>query len=638
MGFSFRAWRARACLRRGLLRLARDQRAEALDWFDRSLALAPDHPEALYKRAGVLVGMDRHAEALADYERLLRLQPDHGDAHYNRGVALQALHRHREAIDSYGRALAVRADDADAHNNRGLAWSALKRVDRAQHDFAQAVALRPDHAEALHNHAVALQSLRRYVEAAASYERLLALRPDYPYAAGKLLHARMLGCDWRDLDRWVAEIDAGVARGDRVIDPFAYLAVAGSGLLARRCAETYATELRCPPMPAVPPTSPKDGPGRIRVGYVSGEFRQQATSLLMVRFFELRDRARFDGVAFDNGFDDGSAMRRRLGAAFDEFVDIAGMSDVEAAAAVRRRGIDILVDLSGYFGFSRPGVFALRPAPVQVNYLGFPGTLGSPWMDYILADRQLIPAAQYPHFTERVVELPGCYQPNDDSRTVADGPARADCGLPSSGFVFCCFNNNFKITPAVYDVWMRLLAQVQDSVLWLLEDNATAAANLRAEAGRRGVDPGRVIFAPRWPHERHLARHRLADLFLDTTPCNAHTTASDALWAGLPVLTCSGETFASRVAGSLLHGLELPELVTADLAAYEAMALRLAQEPATLAAVRQRLDRHRLDHPPFDTAELTRHVEAAYSAMHARWARGESPAAFAVGPVLRTTA
>lgn len=627
---SLSVWRARRLTERAAGLLGQARTAEALPVLDRALAARPGDPAALYQRASALIRLGRHTEALDDLDRLLRQRPGYGDAHYNRGVALLALGRSEEAIASCDRALQLDPRDADAFNNRGLAWTALQRIDRAERDFGHALALRPDHADALHNRAVALQSLRRPAEAAEAYARLVALRPDYPYAKGKLLHARMLCCDWRGFDRLAAEVDAEVRRGGPAIDPFGYLAVARSAADARRCAETYAAGIR--PNGAAPPSrpAPPAGSPRIRIGYLSGEFRRQATSLLMVQFFESRDRRRFEAVAFDNGFDDRSDTRRRLAAAFDEIVDIAPLSDADAAQAIERRGIDILVDLSGYFGRSRPGVLALRPAPLQLNYLGFPGTLGGAWIDYLVADARLIPPEACVHYREQVVHLPLCYQPNDATREIGEAPARADCGLPPQGFVFCCFNNNFKITPAVFEVWMRLLKALDGSVLWLLEDNPAAAANLRGEAERRGVAAGRLVFAPRWPLERHLARQRLADLFLDTLPCNAHTTASDALWAGLPLLTCRGETFAGRVAASLLDGLGLPELITEDLAAYEAAALRLAREPQALAELRERLARHRLDHPPFDTLRLTRHVEAAYAAMQARRLRGEPPAGFAV--------
>ena len=328
-----------------------------------------------------------------------------------------------------------------------------------------------------------------------------------------------------------------------------------------RCAQLYAA-LRFPPAPTPLWRGERSSNPRIRVGYVSGEFRHQATSILMAELFELHDRGRFELFAFDNGMDDGSEIRRRVVAAFDEMVDISRLPDAAAAAAIRARRVDILVDLNGYFGRARQGIFALRPCPIQVNYLGFPGTIGVDYVDYIIADPIVIPPEHRPFYTEKVVHLPETYQVNDRKRRIAERtPTRGEVGLPEAGFVFCCFNNNYKITPTVFDVWMRLLGQVAGSVLWLLEDNPTAARNLRREAQARGIAPERLVFAPRVRLDEHLARHRLADLFLDTLPCNAHTTASDALWAGLPILTALGSAFPGRVAASLLYAAGLPELV-----------------------------------------------------------------------------
>jgi len=371
--------------------------------------------------------------------------------------------------------------------------------------------------------------------------------------------------------------------------------------------------------------------GRIRVGYLCGEFRAHATSLLMAGVWDAHDRERFELVAFDNGHDDGSELRRRIIAAFDEVVPIAALDDAAAATAVRAREIDVLVNLNGYYGLGRQGVFARRPAPVQVNYLGFPGTLGAPYVDYLVADRQVILEEDERHYAERVVRLPDSYQANDDRRAV-DGrvPARVEEGLPEVGFVFCCFNNSYKITPEVFDVWMRLLMRVPRSVLWLVETTPVAVRNLRREAERRGVAPERLVFAPYRDPAAHLARHRLADLVLDTLPYNAHTTGSDALRSGVPIVTVRGRSFAGRVGASLLHAVGLPELVTESLPEYEALAQSLATDAAALAAVRGKLARLREGCALFDTARFTRHLEAALAGMWVRHERGEPPDAFDV--------
>ena len=372
---------------------------------------------------------------------------------------------------------------------------------------------------------------------------------------------------------------------------------------------------------AAPPRS-----GRLRIGYLSSDFHDHATAYLIAELIERHDRDRFEIYGYSYGADPGGAMRARLVSAFDRFTDIDALPHRDAAARIRADDIDILVDLKGHTHRARPKILAFRPAPVQVNYLGFPGTMGAPFIDYIVADEFIVPRDRQMLFAEKLAYLPDCYQPNDTRREIAAAPGRAACGLPAQGFVFCAFNNSFKITPAFFAIWMRLLQQVPGSVLWLLESNALVRRNLGAAAVAAGVDPGRLVFAPMQPHGQHLARHRHADLFLDTLPCNAHTTASDALWAGLPVLTCVGETFAGRVAGSIVRAAGLAELATNSPRDYEAQALALARDPARLAGIRSRLGAGREKLPLFDMAKRTRDLEALYARM-AEICRSGRPAA-----------
>jgi predicted O-linked N-acetylglucosamine transferase (SPINDLY family) len=365
---------------------------------------------------------------------------------------------------------------------------------------------------------------------------------------------------------------------------------------------------------------------RIRIGYLSADFHQHATSQLMAGVFEHHDRTRFEVTAISVGPNDGSDMRRRIEAAFERFVDAKPQSDTQIAELVRALEVDILVDLKGYTQDARTGILAMRPAPIQVNYLGFPGTIGAGFIDYIVADRNVIPEHDYDCYVEKIAWLPESYQANDRDRAIADlMPVRAEHGLPDDAFVFCCFNDNYKITPDVFSSWMRILAAVENSVLWLFEDNPTAADNLRREAQARGVAPRRLVFAQRLPTSAHLARHRCADLFLDTVPYGAHTTASDALWTGLPVVTCLGETFAARVGASLLNAIRLPALITTTPAAYEQLAIELANDPARLAALRAKLARDRLTTPLYDTEQYTRDLETAYAAMMERHMAGLPP-------------
>jgi predicted O-linked N-acetylglucosamine transferase (SPINDLY family) len=602
----------------------------ALASYDRALKLRPGYAEAWLNRGNALLDLGRPDEALASNDRALQLEPEYAEAWSNRGNALLDLRRPEEALDSYHHALKLKPAYAEAWSNRGNALAFLKRREGALESYDRALKLKPDYPEALNNRGQALLYLNRQEDAAQAYARLLELAPDFSFGKGDLLHAKMLCCNWEGLAALAESCATDVRAGKKSTEPFEFQAISSSAPDLRRCAEIYAAE-RHPPAQAPVWTGERFKNARIRVGYVSGDFRSQATSFLIARLFELHDRNRFELFAFDNGWDDASEIRGRINRAFDEIQDITRLRDPEAAATIRRSQIEILVNLNGYFGEARQGIFALRPCPIQVNYLGFPGTLGADYMDYIMADRHVIPVEHEACYTEKVVYLPDTYQVNDSRRVIAERtPSRAEVGLPDAGFVFCCFNNSYKITPAIFDRWMRLLNEVPGSVLWLLEGNAAASRNLRREAQARGVVPERVVFAPFMKPEDHLARHRLADLFLDTLPYSAHTTASDALWAGLPVLTCLGTTFPGRVGASLLNAIGLPELITHSLDDYESHALELARNPERLAKIRSKLARNRDTFPLFDTDRFRRHVESAYTTMWERYQRGETPRSFAV--------
>ena len=627
---------------RGLALWQMGRFAEALDSYDKALAIRPDFAEALNNRGLALSSQKRHAEALASFDRALAINSNLADAWNNRGTALRDLERLDEALASFDRALAISPAIADIWNNRGGALREMKHLPEAVASYDKALALDPDHAEALYNRGnIEWTDNRRLEPASRDIERAAAIDPESDYVRGDLLHLRMHAGDWRDFARQVAAIDAGVRAGRRVIEPFPYQAISQSPADLQACATLYAGH-RWPS--AAPPWTKRDRrPGKIRVGYVSGEFREQATAYLTVGMYEHHDREQFEIVGFDNGGSDGSAVRKRLDAAFGKFRDISRLADRDAAALIRAEDIDILVNLNGYFGQGRTGIFALRPAPIQVNYLGFPGTMGADFIDYILADRAVIPESEEKFYSEKIVTLPDCYQANDSRRPIDRiVPGRKAEGLPElrrsehgegrvgNAFVFCNFNQSYKLTPAMFADWMTILKGVEGSVLWLLESNPRFADNMRREAASQGVAAERLVFAPKTVPEKHLARLRLADLFLDSLPYNAHTTASDALWAGLPLLTCRGKAFAGRVAASLLDAVGLPELIADSPDAYQALAIRLAHDPALLRQLRRKLEQNLTTMPLFDTARFTRHVEAAYAAMVERWQRGEAPQSFAV--------
>jgi protein O-GlcNAc transferase len=606
---------------------------EAIASYDAALAITPRFAQALTNRGAALHDLHRHDEALASLDQALAVHPSHVEALYNRGLVLQQLQRYREAIASYDRALALRPDLPEAFNNRGLSLQSLQRYDEARASYDKALALRPNFAEALFNRGAVLSAMGRHEDAGRDIEHALTQNSDLPYAAGALLHARMYACDWRKYDNESVELLAKVGAGTRAAEPLTILNICDSAALQLSCARTYVDDRF--PAAAVPLwRGERYAHDRIRVAYLSADFHDHAVMYLMAGLFEQHDRAQFDVVAISFGPDPPTDMRMRLKAAFERFIDVRHLRDDEIAKLLRDLEIDIAVDLKGFTDDARTGILAFRPAPIQVNYLGYPGTMGAPYVDYIIADPIVVPLDQRDAYAENVVYLPHCYQVNDAKRAIAERtPSRSEADLPESGFVFCSFNNNYKITPAMFDVWMRLLRDVDGSVLWLFEGNVAAPANLRREAANRGVAPDRLVFAPKVQLGDHLARHRLADLFLDTEPWNAHTTASDALWAGLPVLTCIGTTFAGRVAASLLEAIGLPDLVARTVAEYEALALQLARKPSLLAGIRQRLSDNRDIFPLFNTDRSRRCIEAAYAEMCARQRRGETPASFAIAPI-----
>ena len=603
---------------------------EALAALERAVKANPDAADAHNNRGHVLQRLGRNEDALECFERALALHPNYVEALNNRGNALQGLRRLAEALSCYERALALRPGYAEAHYNRGSALKQFGRHDDALAAFDKALALRPGYAEALFSRADVLSELKRYGEAIAGYENAIAAWPDHPHALSGLADAALAICDWTRTETIAARLTAGLAGGTTVANPFALIRLTDDPALHLQGARAFICDRIKTPRPALRDDG-KWTHDRIRLAYLSADYHSHATAYLIAELIELHDRARFEIIGVSFGPDDGSDIRKRLAAGFDRFLDVRARSDREIAALMTALKIDIAVDLKGYTRDSRPDILSFRPAPIQAHWLGYPGTLGADFIDYIIADETVAPFEHASFYTEKIVRLPGCYQVNDRKRAIAEHtPSRTEAGLPDAGFVFCCFNNSFKIMPPMFDVWMRLLQNAPGSVLWLLQDNAGAETNLRNEVHARSVDPARLIFAGRRQLADHLARHRLADLFLDTLPYNAHTTASDALWAGLPILTCHGDAFAGRVAASLLKAVGLPELVTNSLADYEGLALRLATDAAMLKGIRDKLARNRDTHPLFDTDGFRRVIEAAYVRMWETWQRGEPAQAFRV--------
>jgi len=603
---------------------------EAAASYEALLALGTRDPTAYVGHGIALAQLKRHAAALASFDAALALDPRRADALRHQGAALLGLRRFSDALISLDRSLSLEPGNADALVVRGIVLKEQGRKEDALTSFARTLAVKPDCIEAFVNREAVLFELKRYEEAIRDCESALRLDPEIRYTRGDLCYYRLQVCDWRGLAEEERAIAARLAKGQRVIQPFMNVALSGSPESQLQCAQIWASS----EYPHAEPLwhGERYRHDRIRLAYLSGDFCEHPVLQLMAGVFEHHDRRRFETIAISLGSDDGSALRCRAKAAFDRFIDAEGMGDIEIARLVKDIEVDIVVDLMGFTGKSRHGILAHRPAPVQVQYLGFPGAMGTGHVDYILADRTVIPEEQRIHYDEQVVYLPDSYMPHDSKRGAAGRmPRRTEAGLPESGFVFCSFNNSYKFSPRMFDIWMRLLQATEGSVLWLPQNNLAAERNLRREAQERGVAPERLVFAPFVPAaEEHLARLRLADLFLDTLPFNAHSTAMDALWAGLPVLTAMGETFAGRVAASLNYAAGLPDMVTHSLDGYEALALKLARDASALAAVKAKLARSRENSALFDTARFTRNLVSAVATMWRRSACGEVPMAFSV--------
>ncbi len=583
----------------------------ALESYERALALAPDHPSLLNNYALALDASGSYERAQAVYRSILSTHPEHPQALRNLAHSLCGARRYDEAAEYCATYLRLHPEgDAAVWIDQGICRHARGDDAGAEASFRQALALAPGDAVTKTDLGSVLVDRGDFASAEPLLREAVASDSQLLYAASLLAYCRQHLCAWDGLADLHARVVRGIEQDEHaMVNAFAALSVPMSAANQLSAARRWAKSLA--PRQPLAVTVPRRRDAMLRLGYVSSDFRTHAVAFLATEVWERHDRARFQTCAYSIAPPEDSPLGARIGAAFSRFIDCSGEAPDETARRIRDDGIDILIDLNGYTTHARSEIFALRPAPMQINWLGYLGTLGAPWVDHMLTDRFATPEGQQDFFTERLLAMPHCCVPSDTRRTVAaTAPSREACGLPPEGFVFACFNAPYKILPPVFDVWMRLLAEVAGSTLWLAPGEGPAREHLRREAAARGVGPERLTFAARLPPDRHLARHAHADLCLDTSPYNAGTTANDALFMGVPVLTCSGETMASRIAGSQLQAIGLPELVTDSLAAYEAMALRLAREPATLAALRERLAANRHTHPLFDMARYTRDFEA----------------------------
>lgn len=570
-------------------------------------------------------------KSLRCVDESLAIEPGHAEAWSNRGNVLRDLRRHEEALASYEQAIELKPNYAKAWSNRGNALSDLRCYKEALASYERAIELKPDYAEAWFNRGDVLNDLHRDEEALASYERAIELKPDADYVLGGLVHTQMKICDWTDFDERCRTLQTGLLRGDRASSPFAVLGLFDDPHLQRRCAELHAKR-KFSLQSELVPISRRSRKDKIRVGYFSMDFREHPVAHLMTELIENHDRERFEILGFSFGEASGDSMRKRLEDAFDKFLEVRHLSDFDIARLAREHEIDIAIDLGGYTQDSRPAIFAHRAAPIQINYLGFPGTMGTEHYDYFIGDRVTISDENLAHFVEKIIFMPDSFQSNPTRRLIGSRvPSRASYGLPESGFVFCCFNNVWKITPTVFRIWADILREVDNSVLWLSADLSVARLRLRGALESLGIDGNRLVFSPRVTREIYLDQYRFADVFLDTLPYNAGTTASDALWMGTPIVTLAGKSFAGRMAASLLDAVGLPELITHTAQEYESLAIELAKDPEKIASLKASLAKNRSECPLFNTSLFTRHIESAYLAAYDRQHNGLAPDHIYVG-------
>lgn len=620
----------------GLALRAANQLEAAIKSFQQAVLLQPKDFDVQLNLGNTLLLANRFEEAAGYYRRILRTFPKRDDIRealchslISMGNQAHATGHFIQAKACFEEALQLNPNDAAIHYNLGNALRELGKPTEAAQQYQKTILLTPDDADAYNNLGNVQRELGQLDLAIASYQKALMLNPQLYHAKVHLVHQKQHICDWSGLDKEIAEIRDWVkTQPGAQISPFAFLAMPSTTAEEQKhCADNWVAnrygkliELARQLDFTHTEKSPSE---KIRVGYLSSDFRLHPLAFLISELIELHDRNKFEIIAFSFGINDKSSARDRLEKAFDQFHDIRHLSEIDAAKQIHACGIDILIDLTGFTQTSRSGIAALRPAPVNVNWLGFPGTMGNamagakiaPLFDYILTDSFISPSESSVNYAEKLVPLPHSYQPNDRKRPVGATPTRQACNLPEDAFVFCCFNQSFKITPEVFAVWMRLLNKTPNSVLWLLDCNQWAKQNLLSKAATHDIETSRLIFAPRVSIADHLARHVHADLFLDTQPYNAHTTCSDALWMGLPVLTCVGDTFAARVAGSLINAAGLNELLTYSLKDYEEKALQLTMNPSLLDSMKKKLLSERMSSPLFDTAAFARALEGIYQSM-----------------------
>lgn len=641
----------------GLVQMELMKFEEAIASYEKAIGLNSEFAQAYYNLGLCQMELKQFEASIASNEKVTGLMPDFVDAYFNIGVALYSLGQFESSIVSYDKAIAIVPEYAEAHNNRGVALKALGNIDSALASYDKAIAIKPEYAEAHNNRGVTLQELNRFKEALTSYNQAIAINQNYAicycnignllrqqkrldeaeqiykhaidldasidFLLGNLVHTKMQLADWTEFETLVKQLTDSVAQ-QKICSPFGLLSLTDNPQLHFTSAMVLMQDKKrfsdILPLISVTPNNPK-----IRIGYFSPDFREHPVSYLTAELFEYHDREKFEVTAFSFGENTGDSYRKRLERSFDHFLDVKDQTDSQITRLAREMEIDIAVDLCGHTEGSRTNIFVMRAAPIQLSYIGYLGSMAGECYDYLIADKTLIPQDKQRFYSEKIVYLP-CYQVNDSKREVYEKVfTRGECGVPENGFVFCCFNNGYKITPAIFDSWMRILCATDGSVLLLLDDNETAKRNLKKEAQIRGVDCNRIIFAKRLPLNEYLARYRIADMFLDTLPYNAGTTASDALRMGLPVLTQIGDSFASRMAASLLNAVGLTELITTNQQDYEKKAIELATDQDMLQQIKNKLRSNLTVSELFNAQLFAHHIELAYQKMYQLRKEGFAP-------------
>jgi predicted O-linked N-acetylglucosamine transferase (SPINDLY family) len=598
---------------------------EAIEVYNKALAIKPDYADAFNNMGSALQEQNKLEEAIEAYNKALSIKPDYANAYYNMGNALKEQSKLEEAIQAYNKALTIKPDYAEAYNNMGIALQDQGKLEEALDVYNKALVLKPNDAGVYNNMGIALKDQGKLEEAIKAYNKALKINPNHEAARTEKLHQLAHICNWDSIAK-DHNLIPKLGMSDKHVSPFALLPLEDFPDRHLTRSKIYAIS-KYPQKILLPRARPSTKwPKRIRIGYFSTDFKEHPVAYLIAKVLEQHNRGQFEVFGYSVHGSSSCGMRQRLEKSFDSFADLQDMSDRDIALQARQDKIDIAVDLNGYTEHACTGIFACRAAPIQINYLGYPGTLGADFMDYIVADRFLIPSKNQKYFNEKLLYLPNTYMPTDNSREISKKKiTRREMGLPDDAFVFCCFNNNYKISSNEFDIWMRLLTKVENSVLWLRQSNQFSIINMKNEALKRKVDPSRLVFADKVPMDEHLARHRLADLFVDTFAFNAHTTAAEALWTGLPLVTKLGKGFAARVAGSLLNAVGLPELITETEQDYEALIFEFATSPTKLAELKEKLAINRLTQPLFNTELYTKHLENGYQQAYQNYFEGNLP-------------